>query len=99
MSWATDSPLMLSLNGAIMQVSTESERNPSVSYFGCFPLALADNHQIQDSGLGLFANASNIPVTGGTSVSLSCELYTQLIIVHILSVRMILYLLTLEKGI
>ena len=47
----------------------ESEQNLSVSCCSRFLLAFADNHQIQDSSSGLFANAPN---TLTTRVSLSC---------------------------
>ena len=67
-----------------MQLSRESELNLSVSCLNCLPFAFADIHQIQDPGSGLFANAQSILITGGTFVSLSCGLYKQLIIVHIL---------------
>ena len=99
MSLATDSPLSPS-SDAIMQVSTESEQTLSVSYLNRLPLAFADNCQIQDFGLGLLANPQNILIAGGTFVvvSLSCGLYKQLIIVHILSARTIFYLPILGKG-
>ena len=98
MSLATYSSLSPSLPDAIMQVS-ESEQNLTVSCLNCLPLAFTDNHQIQDSGSALFANAQNILITGGTFiVSLSCGLYKQLIIAHILSAR-IFYPPILEKGI
>jgi hypothetical protein len=87
MSLAIHSPLSPSLPDAnIMQVSTKSEQNPSVSCLNYFPVTFADNCQIQDSGSGFFANAQNITITGGNFVvSLSCGLYKQLIIIHILS--------------
>jgi hypothetical protein len=70
---------------AMIQVS---EQNLSVSYKNHSPLAFADNCQIKDSGSGLLANARNTLITGGTFVvSLSCWLYKQLIIVHILFAR------------
>ena len=78
MSLATDSLLSPPLPDAI-QVSRQSEQNLSVSCLNCLPLAFADNRQIQDSSSGLFANARNILVTGGTFVvSFSSKLYKQL---------------------
>jgi hypothetical protein len=74
MSLATHSPLLPSLPDVITQVS-ESEQNLSVSCLNYFPLAFTDNCQIQDSSSGLFANASNILITGGTFVvSRSCAI-------------------------
>ena len=76
MSSATCSLSLPSLPDAIMQVSTESEQNLSVSCSNYSPLAFADNCQVQDSGSSLFANVQNIVITGGTFVvSLSCRLY------------------------
>jgi hypothetical protein len=76
--------MVQALPDAITQVSTESEQNLSVSCSTCSPLAFADNHWVQDSGSGLFANAHNIQINGGIFiVSLSCELYKQLKIIHI----------------
>ena len=73
-----------------MQVSTGSEQNLSVSCLDCLPLAIADNFQSQASGSCLFPNAQNIYIADSTIavVCLSCELYKQLMIVHILSARM-----------
>ena len=89
MSLTTHSPLV---PDATMQ--RESEQNLSVSCLNCLPLAFADNYQIQDSGSSLFPNFPSILITGGTfTVSLSCGLYKQLIIVHILFVRTLL-----ERG-
>ena len=96
MSLATHSPLSSSSPDTIMEVSRESEQIFSVSYLNCLPLAFADNHQIQDSSSGLFANAQNVLITGGTFVvSLSCGLFKQIIIAQI---RTIFYLPT-GKGI
>jgi hypothetical protein len=82
-----------------MQVSTESEQNLSVSSLNRLPLAFTDNHQIQNySGSGLVVNARNILITGSTFiVSLPCELYKHLMIVHILSARTIICLPILGK--
>ena len=90
MSLVTHSPLLPMLPNPIMQVSMESEQNPSVSCLSYLPLIFADNLliQVQNSGLGLFAYAQNTLITGGTFVvSLSWGLYKQLIIVYILSAR------------
>ena len=100
MSLATHSPLSPSLPDAIMQVPRESEQDLFVSCLNCLPLAFADNHQIRDSGLGFFANAQNVLITGGTFVvRLSYGLSKPLKIVHILSTRTIFYLPTLVKGV
>ena len=86
MSLATNSSLSPSLPDAMMQVAMESEQNISVSCSNGLLLAFADNSQIQDSDSGLFAYAQNTIITGGTFVvCLSCRLYKQLLIVHILS--------------
>ena len=61
-------------------ISRELEQNLSVSCLNRLRLAFADNRQIRDSGSGLFANAQNVLITGGIFVSLSCRLYTQIII-------------------
>ena len=80
MPLATHRPQSPSLPNAIMQVSTESEKNLSVSCLNRLPLAFANNYQIQDFGSGLFSNVQNILITGGIFVRLSCGLYKQLII-------------------
>ena len=73
MSSAIHTPLSPLLPDAIMQVSRESDQNIPVSCLNCLPLAFADNHQIQDSDSGLFANAQNVLITGGMFVvSHSC---------------------------
>ena len=77
MPLATHSPLSPLFPDTIFR---ESEQNLSVSSLNRLRLAFADNRQIQNSGLGVFANAQNVLITGGTFVSLSCGLYTQLII-------------------
>ena len=66
MSLATHSP---SLQDGIKQVSTASEQNPSE--FVKLGPTFADTRQIQDSSAGLFANAHNVLITGGTSVVVS----------------------------
>jgi hypothetical protein len=104
MSLATLSLLSPMLPDAIMQVSRESEQNLSVSCLNHLPLAklaFSDNNYIQDSGSGLFANVQNVLINGGIFiVGLSCELYKQLIVVHILSSRTIIvfYPPILKKG-
>ena len=84
MSSVTHSPLSPSLPDAIMQVFTESEQKPSVSCLHRLPSAFVNNCQIKDSGSGFFMNATNTLITGGTFVSLSCGLYKQLLIVHLI---------------
>ena len=71
---STHSPFSPSLPDAIMQVSTESEQNLSVSCLNRLPLVFTDNCWNQGSGSGFFANAQNIVINDGTFVvvSLSC---------------------------
>ena len=71
------STLSPTLPDAVMQVSTESEQNHSVSYLNCLPLDFADNCQIRDSVSGLFGNVQNVLISGGNFVvvSFSCGLY------------------------
>ena len=71
------STLSPTLPDAVMQVSTESEQNHSVSYLNCLPLDFADNCQIRDSVSGLFGNVQNVLIPGGNFVvvSFSCGLY------------------------
>ena len=97
MPLVTHSP-SLSLPDAIMQVSRESEQHFSVSWVIHFPLALLTIEKKKDSGSGIFANAQNVLITGGTIVvvSLSCGPYKQLIYVYIST---IFYLPILGKGI
>ena len=76
MSMATHSPLSPLLPDTIMQVSTKSDQNLSVSCLNHLPQEFADICQIQDSGSGFFVNARNTIITGGNFVvSLSCMLY------------------------
>ena len=70
MSSVTHRPLLPLLPNAMMQVSTESERNLSVSCLYSLPSAFVHNYQIQDSGSGFFVNAGNTLITGGTFVGL-----------------------------
>ena len=103
MALTTHRPLSPPLpDHATMQASRESEQDLSVSCLSCFLLAFADNCQIQDSGLGLLANAQNVLVTGSTInnivvVSLSCGPFKQLIIIYIRAI--ILHLLIPGTGI
>ena len=89
MSLATHSPLSSSSPDAVLHVSAgESKQDLSVSCLNCLPLAFDDNCRIQESGSGLLANSRNTVITGGIFVvSLSCGVYKQLIIIHILSTR------------
>ena len=50
-----------------------SEQNPSVSYRYKYVVAVTDDQQAQQSMSGIFANAQNILITGGTIVSLDCK--------------------------
>ena len=66
-------------NAGIQEIRTKS-----LSCVNRLPLPFADNRQIQDSGSGLFANAQNILITGGTFVvCLSCGLYKRLIMIYL----------------
>ena len=49
-----------------------SEQNPSVSYRYKYVVAVTDDQQAQQSMSGVFANARNVLITGGTFVSLFC---------------------------
>jgi hypothetical protein len=51
--------------------STEWEQNPSVNCLHIVFSAFADDQQAQQPVLGLFPNAQNTVITGGTFVSLS----------------------------
>jgi hypothetical protein len=79
-----------------MQTDTELERNPSVSCLHHLFLAFVDDLQTQDSGLGLFPNAQNILINGGTFVSHSCRLHKSSIIIHVVFTRLAVF--TLAKG-
>ena len=50
-----------------------SEQNPSVSYRYKYVVAVTDDQQAQQSLSGIFANAQNVLITGGTMVSLGCK--------------------------
>ena len=50
-----------------------SEQNFSVSYKYKYVVAVIDEQQAQQSMLGVFANAQNVLITGGTFVSLCCS--------------------------
>ena len=58
-------------------VYTKSEQNPSVSYLFKYVFAVTDDWQAQQSTSGIFTNAQNIRITGGTFtvVSLRCRVY------------------------
>ena len=58
-------------------VYTESEQDPSVSYYYKYVLAVTDDSQIQVSTSGIFTNAQNTRITGGsfTVVSLRYCVY------------------------
>ena len=58
-------------------VYTKSEQNPSVSYLFKYVFAVTDDWQTQQSTSGIFTNAQNTRVTGGTFtvVSLRCRVY------------------------
>jgi hypothetical protein len=77
-----------SLPDGIVQPSTEPERN-LVSHSPHVLSPYIDDQQNQHSGLGFFANARDIVITGGIFVSLSRRLCTDdlKIIVCILAAR------------
>ena len=50
-----------------------SEQNSSVSYGYKYVLAVTNDQQAQQSMSGVFANAQNVLITGGTFVSLYCS--------------------------
>ena len=58
-------------------VYTKSEQNPSVSYLFKYVFAVTDDWQTQQSTGGIFTNAQNPRITGGTFtvVSLRCRVY------------------------
>jgi hypothetical protein len=66
-----------------MQAPTELEQNPSVSCLHHLFSAFVDDLQTQDSGLGLFANAQNLLIYGGTFVSRSRRLQKSSIFIHV----------------
>ena len=64
---------LLSSPNTIAQANARrSEQNPSVSYGYDYVLAVTDDCQAQQSMSGVFANARNVLITGGTFVSLCC---------------------------
>ena len=67
---ATDSPLSPSLPDAIIQVSPESEQDPSVESLKLSALGFTDNCQIQDSGLGNTVDPRGVVIAGGGTHSL-----------------------------
>ena len=50
-----------------------TKQNPSVSYRYKCVMAVTDDQQAQQSMSGVFANARNVLITGGTIVSLCCS--------------------------
>ena len=97
---ATHGPLLPSsaLPSTRIQVSTESEKNLLVSCLHLF-LAFVDDCHTQDSSLGLFSNAQNTLITGGTFyVCLSCQCTNNLAInVYLIYQNNILPLNTREE--
>ena len=63
----------VSLSSPDAKVQARSEQNPSVSYRYKYVVAVTDDQQAQQSMLGVFANARNVLITGGTIVSLCCS--------------------------
>ena len=65
--------ISLSSPNTVAQVEARrSEQNSSVSYRYKYVLAITDDQQVQQSMSGIFANAQNVLITGGTFVSLCC---------------------------
>ena len=96
---ASRSPLSPSSPDSIMQAATELERNPYVSCLHLLFLAFVDDLQTQDSGLGLFANAQNVLITGGTFVSHFYRWHKPSIIIHVVFTRSAMFTLSiLAKG-
>ena len=63
--------ISLPSSNAVVQVDVRrSEQNPSVGYGYKYVLAVTDGRQAQQSMSGIFANAQNVLITGGTFVSL-----------------------------
>ena len=61
--------ISLSSPNALAQAkATRSEQNSSVSYGYKYVMAVAKDQQIQQSMSGIFANAENVLITGGTFV-------------------------------
>ena len=81
---AVRSVLSPSSPDSIMQAASESERNPSVSCLYHLVLAFVYDLQTRDSGFGLFANARNILINGGTFVSHSRRLHKSNIFILVL---------------
>ena len=66
--------ISVSSPNAIAQAKLKrSEQNPSVSYRYKYVVAVTDDQQAQQSLSGIFANAQNVLITGGTVVSLGCK--------------------------
>ena len=99
MSAVSHSPLSPSSSDYIMQAATQLERNPSVSCLHHLSSAFVDNLQTQHSGLGFFANAQNILITGGTFVSHSCWLRKSSVNVNVVFTRSAMFTMSvLAKG-
>ena len=103
MSAVSRSPSWSSSPHSIMQASKELERIPSVSYSHWHHLfsAFVNDLQTQDFGIGLFPNARNVIINGGTFVSHSHRLHISSIIMHIVFTRstaLAFLLLILVKG-
>ena len=88
MSAVSRSSLSPSSPDFIIQASMGLERNLSVSCLQHLFLAFVDDLQTQDSGLGLFPNAQNILITGGTFVSHSRRLNKSSIIIPVIFTRL-----------
>ena len=69
MSAVSHSPSLPSSPDSIKQAATELGRNPSVSCLNHFFSTFVHDLQTQDPSLGLFVNAQNILISGGTFVS------------------------------
>ena len=93
MNAASRRPFSPSVPDSIIQ-ATELERNPSVS---CLHHLFSPNFSdfvvddllqtSQDSGPGLFTNAQNILITGGTFVSHSRRLHKYNLIIYVIFTR------------
>ena len=67
----------LSSPNLLAQANLRTEQNPSVSYYYKYVLAVTDDWHNQQSTSGIFTNAQNTCITGGsfTVVSLCCCVY------------------------
>ena len=99
MSAVGPSPLSASSSGSILQATTELERNSSVSCLHRLFSAFVHDPQNQDSGLGLFANAQNILISGSTIVSYARKLHKTGIFILVVFTRSTMFTLSiLVKG-